>query len=70
MMHTCHGSPPDERYPAHPQAVIAAPQLSPPTYVLSMTSYGIEHPFGQFGPAVLAVSPPRGPGQREKLKNP
>jgi len=27
-------------------------------YVLSMTSYGMEYPFGQLGKAVPAVSPP------------
>jgi len=34
------------------------PWPTPPVYVLSMTSYGIIYPFGQFGSAVLAVSPP------------
>jgi len=33
--------------------------LSPPLlYMLSMTPYGMEYPFGQLGSAVLAVSPP------------
>ncbi|KAK4829699.1 hypothetical protein QYF61_006074 [Mycteria americana] len=27
-------------------------------YTLSMTSYGVEYPFGQLGSAVPAVSPP------------
>ena len=30
----------------------------PPVYALSMMSYGMEYPFGKFGSAVLAVSPP------------
>ena len=30
----------------------------PQLYVLSMTSYGMEYPFGQLGSAVPAVSPP------------
>ena len=30
----------------------------PQLYMLSMTSYGMEYPFGQFGSAVLCVSPP------------
>ena len=29
-----------------------------PVYVLGLTSYGMEYSFGQFGSAVLAVSPP------------
>ena len=38
--------------------------MSPPSfffpqlYILSMTSYGMRYPFGQFGSAVLAVPPP------------
>lgn len=28
------------------------------SFLFIMTSYGIEYPFGQFGSAVLAVSPP------------
>jgi len=33
--------------------------LPPQLYMLSMTSYGMEYPFGQLGSAVPAVSPPR-----------
>jgi len=29
-----------------------------PFYRFRMASHGVEYPFGQFGPAVLAVSPP------------
>ena len=35
----------------------------PPSFLLAFvaeqTSYGMEYPFGQFGSAVLAVSPPK-----------
>ena len=34
------------------------PGQLPPFYVLGMMSNGMEYPFGQFGSAVLAVSPP------------
>ena len=34
------------------------PGQLPPVYILGMTSHGVEYPFGQFGSAVLAVSPP------------
>ena len=34
------------------------PSQLPPVYILGMMSYGTEYPFGQFGSAVLAVSPP------------
>lgn len=30
----------------------------PPLYTLGMTSYGLEHPFGQLGSPVLAAPPP------------
>ena len=40
---------PEQRYP---------PGQLPPVYILGMTSHGMEYPFGQFGSAVLAVSPP------------
>ena len=50
----------------------------PLIYILSMTSYGMEYPFGQFESAVLAESPPNFlyppayslAGQYEKLKSP
>ena len=43
----------------------------PPVYILGMMSHGMEYPFGQFGSAVLAVSPPALLlAGREKLKNP
>jgi len=32
--------------------------LPPQLYMLSVMSYGMEHPFGQLGSAVLPVSPP------------
>ena len=34
------------------------PPASSPQFLFSMTSYGMEYPFGQFGTAVLAVPPP------------
>ena len=34
------------------------PGQLPPVYILGMTPYGLEYPFGQFGSAALAVSPP------------
>ena len=34
------------------------PAPLPPVYILGMTSHGMEYSFGQFGSAVLAVSPP------------
>ena len=33
------------------------PGQLPPVYILGMTSHGMEYPIGQFGSAVLAVSP-------------
>ena len=42
---------PEQRF--HPP-----PGQLPPVYILGMTSHGMEYPFGQFGSAVLAVSPP------------
>lgn len=35
-----------------------APGQLPPVYMLSMTFYGVEYPFGQFRLAVLAKLPP------------
>jgi len=35
------------------------PSSFPQLFMLSMTSYGIEHPFGQLGSAVPAVSEPK-----------
>ena len=31
----------------------------PPRFYTEQTSYGMEYPFGQFGSAVLAMSPPK-----------
>ena len=47
--------------PTNAQLVLEqwSPQAnSPPVYILDMTSHGMEYPFGQFGSAALAVSPP------------
>jgi len=55
-MHSAIAHPPDEWYPTCPQAITAHWPTSP-TYILSMTSYGMEYPFSHFGLAVLAVSP-------------
>ena len=41
-----------------PEQQSTPPGQLPPVYTLSMTSYGMEYPFGQFGSAVLAVSLP------------
>ena len=41
-----------------PEQQSTPPGQLPPLYILGMTSYGMECPFGQFGSAVLAVSPP------------
>ena len=41
---------PEQRFPTTPLA---------PVYILDMTSHGMEYPVGQFGSAVLAVSPPK-----------
>ena len=41
-----------------PKQRSAPPSQLLPVYILGMTSYGMEYPFGQFGSAVLAVSPP------------
>ena len=56
------------------------PPTSPPLLLLSMTSHGLEYPFGQSGSAVPAVSPPGSPctpsllagraGQGEELNGP
>ena len=40
------------------QAAIPPPPSQFPSYILSMTSYGIEYPLGWFGSAVLAVPSP------------
>jgi len=37
------------------------PSISPQLYMLSMTPYGTEYNFGQWGSAVPAVSPSRAP---------
>ena len=41
-----------------PEQQSTPPGQLPPVYILGMISYGMEYPFGQFGSAVLAVSPP------------
>lgn len=48
----CNCSPPVDRCPASPRAA------GPPYILFSMTSDGMEYPFGQFGSAVLGLSPP------------
>lgn len=40
-----------------PQQQSAATNQLPPVYILSMMPHVMEYPFGQFGPAFLAVSP-------------
>jgi len=42
-----------------PKHRLLSPDQLPLVYMFSMTSHGTEHPFGQLGSAVLAVSPPR-----------
>ncbi|KAK4807191.1 hypothetical protein QYF61_024311 [Mycteria americana] len=37
---------------------LRSPQPTSPVFLFSMTSYGMEYPFHQFGSAVLVVSPP------------
>ena len=49
---------PTNWYPACPQAAATTSWPTPPVHMLSMTSYGIEYPFGQYGSAIQAVSPP------------
>ena len=51
-----HHSPTDA--PLVPDQQSAPPSQLPSVYILGMTSYGMEYPFGQLGSAVLAVSPP------------
>ena len=41
-----------------PEQRSAPPSQLPPVYILGMSSYGMEYPSGQFGSALLAVSPP------------
>ena len=41
-----------------PKQWSAPPGQLPPVYILGMMSHSMEHPFSQFGSAVLAVSPP------------
>jgi len=50
-------SPPTNRCLASPRAAALCARL-PSSLLLSMKPYGVEHPFGQLGSAVLAVSPP------------
>ena len=58
VMHNAvaHHSPTDAQLV--PEQRSAPPSQLPPVYILGMMSYGMECPFGQFGSAVLAVSPP------------
>ena len=71
-----HHSPTDAQLV--PEQRSAPPGQLPPVYILGMMSYGMEYSFGQFGSAVLAVSPPSFlcppayllAGQYEKLKSP
>ena len=51
------------------------PDQLTPVDILSMTSYGMEYPFGQLGSAVLAVLPPSflctsSLAERGRLKSP
>ena len=48
--------PPTDAQPVPEQRLLPPSQL-PPAYILSMTSYGMEYPFGQFGSAVPAMLP-------------
>ena len=41
-----------------PEQRSARPGQLPPVYILGMMIHGMGYPFGQFGSAVLAVSPP------------
>jgi len=41
-----------------PEQPLQSTSQLPAVYILSMASYGMEYPFGQFGYAVLAVLPP------------
>lgn len=54
-----HGLPMVENHP--PPAVLQTKAtletFPPPGLGLSMTSYGMEYPFGQFGLSILPVSP-------------
>ena len=58
VMHNAiaHHSPTDAQLV--PEQRSAPPGQLPPVYILGMMSYGMEYSFGQFGSAVLAVSPP------------
>ena len=49
-------SSPTDQCPASPWAA-TTPSTSAPILMLSMTSYGLEYPFGQSGSAVPSVSP-------------
>ena len=51
-----HHSPNDAQLVPKQQS--APPGQLPPVYILGMMSYGMEYSSGQFGSAVLAVSPP------------
>ena len=51
-----HHSPTDAQLV--PEQQFTPPSQFLPVYRLGMTSYGMEYSFGQFGSAVLAVSPP------------
>jgi len=54
----CNYSSLNEHYRALPQAVTDVPPPTPPAYILSITPYGTEYPFDQFGSAVLVLSSP------------
>lgn len=54
----CNCSPPADRCPAYPRAAGPPTPASHPYILFSMTSDGMEYPFGQFGSAVLGLSPP------------
>ena len=54
----CNCSPPADWCPAYPRAAGPPTLASHPYILFTMTSDGMEYPFGQFGSAVLALSPP------------
>ena len=57
---------PTDAHPVSSRAVARSSQL-PPVYTLTRMPYDMEHPFGQFGSAALAVSPPSSPHTRGLL---
>ena len=60
VMHNAiaHHSLTDAQLVPKQQSTPPPPGQLPSVYILGMTSHGMEYPFGQFGSAVPAVSPP------------